>query len=127
MTGPVNKVTENLLRRIADRQGWGLHKSRMRDPQGIHFGLYKLENVETGEAYFDDAAHGVWLTAGEVSRALGREDVLTNGHAGRVPVVAIALAPDSVDSGEVITRLIMSRERAQELIEALQASLQGGG
>ena len=39
---PDEKVRENRLRRMAERQGYGLMKSRRRDPQAYDFGTYRL-------------------------------------------------------------------------------------
>jgi hypothetical protein len=36
------KVRENLLRRMADRQGLALVKSRRRDPRALDYGRYRL-------------------------------------------------------------------------------------
>ena len=36
------KVLENRLRRIAERRGWRLEKSRRRDPNAVDFGGYML-------------------------------------------------------------------------------------
>mgnify|MGYP005855834667 CR=1 FL=1 len=36
------KVKENRLRRMAERQGFVLEKSRRRDPRAKDFGLYRL-------------------------------------------------------------------------------------
>ncbi|WP_422634821.1 hypothetical protein [Sphingobium sp.] len=36
------KVRENKLRRMAERQGWLLEKSRRRDPKAKDFGKYRL-------------------------------------------------------------------------------------
>jgi hypothetical protein len=44
------KVLENKLRRMADRQGLRLVKSRSRDVNAIDYGLYALLDVETGGA-----------------------------------------------------------------------------
>jgi len=41
---PSVKVRENRLRRIADRRGLRLTKSRQRDPRGLTFGHYRLED-----------------------------------------------------------------------------------
>jgi hypothetical protein len=46
------KTRENRLRRMADRQGYRLAKSRARDPRDITFGGYQLENLETGGCDF---------------------------------------------------------------------------
>lgn len=43
-------MTENRLRRMADRQGLRLVKSRSRDPKALDYGLYALIDVETGGA-----------------------------------------------------------------------------
>jgi len=46
------KVRENRLRRVADRQGYKLLKSRARDPQDITFGGYQLVDLETNGVVF---------------------------------------------------------------------------
>jgi hypothetical protein len=38
------KVRENRLRRMAERQGLWIHKSARRDPRAIDFGLWALDN-----------------------------------------------------------------------------------
>ena len=43
-----NKARENRLRRMADRQGYRLVKSRSRDPRARDFGLYGLVDPRTG-------------------------------------------------------------------------------
>jgi hypothetical protein len=42
------KVRENRLRRMADRQGLKLLRSRRRDPRALDYGLYWLTDVRTG-------------------------------------------------------------------------------
>lgn len=42
------KVRENRLRRMADRRGLRLSRSRTRDPGAMDFGKYALFDVETG-------------------------------------------------------------------------------
>jgi hypothetical protein len=44
------KVTENRLRRAADRRGLRLAKSRSRDVNAVDYGLYALIDIETGGA-----------------------------------------------------------------------------
>lgn len=44
------KVRENKLRRMADRQGLRLTRSRSRDPNAIDFGLYALIDIQTNGA-----------------------------------------------------------------------------
>lgn len=36
------KIRENRLRRMADRQGYALRKSRRRDPRALDYGTYML-------------------------------------------------------------------------------------
>ena len=43
-----NKVRENRLRRMADRQGLKLQRSRRRDEKAIDYDLYALIYVDTG-------------------------------------------------------------------------------
>jgi hypothetical protein len=44
----VDKVRENRLRRMAERQGYVLVKSRRRDPQAYDFGGYMVVEMTTG-------------------------------------------------------------------------------
>jgi hypothetical protein len=44
------KVRENRLRRVAQRRGLRLVKSRTRDPHGIDHGLYALIDIQTNGA-----------------------------------------------------------------------------
>lgn len=41
------KVLENKIRRVADRRGYRLMKSRSRDENAIDYGLYALVDVRT--------------------------------------------------------------------------------
>ena len=43
------KVRENRLRRVAQRRGLHLTRSRRRDPKAVDYGLYWLTNPQTGE------------------------------------------------------------------------------
>ena len=45
-----DKVLENRLRRMADRHGYRLGKSRSRDPRAVDYGLYALIDIRTGGA-----------------------------------------------------------------------------
>jgi hypothetical protein len=47
---PEMKVVENKLRRIAERRGYRLTKSRRRDPKAIGFGGYALIAEDSGLA-----------------------------------------------------------------------------
>ena len=53
----VDKVLENRLRRMADRQGFRLVKSRRRDPRARDFGTYSLVD-ENGDSPIDRADIG---------------------------------------------------------------------
>ena len=46
----ISKTEENRLRRVADRQGYKLVKSRSRDTRAVDYGLYALIDYETGGA-----------------------------------------------------------------------------
>ena len=41
------KVRENRLRRMAERQGLVVHKSRRRDPRAIDYGVYYVADAST--------------------------------------------------------------------------------
>lgn len=43
-----DKVRENRLRRMAERQGLILQKCKLRDPRAIGYGTYRLLNAATG-------------------------------------------------------------------------------
>jgi hypothetical protein len=43
-----DKVRENRLRRMAERQGLILQRSRRRDPRATEYGMYRLLDAETG-------------------------------------------------------------------------------
>lgn len=53
------KVLENKLRRMADRRGYRLTKSRSRDPGAVDFGLYALVDVQTDKPV-NPAIAGRW-------------------------------------------------------------------
>lgn len=143
--GPIAKVTENLLRRVARRQGYDLNKSRLRDPAAQHFGEYQLVNIDSGEAYINHSTGAVWMTPQTVARALDREDVLTDGLRGHVgdhqpltPVVALKLVPhlppDAPENEWVVesdpegrglsATLLLSDEKARDLADKILEMLE---
>lgn len=73
MTGAQLKAYENRLRRMADRQGLRLMKSRMRDRYAFGYGTYCLVNARTGELVFHGLPTGYGLNLGHIHRALTRE------------------------------------------------------
>ena len=46
------KIRENRLRRVADRQGLRLEKSRRRDPRAIDYGMYMLVDPSTNTVVY---------------------------------------------------------------------------
>ncbi len=46
------KVRENRLRRMAQRQGYRLIKSRRRDPRALDYGLFTLVKEDTNAAVY---------------------------------------------------------------------------
>lgn len=42
-----DKVRENRLRRMAERQGFQLAKSRRRDPRAVDYGIYRVVDAQT--------------------------------------------------------------------------------
>lgn len=60
-----HKTTETRLRRLADREGYRLLKSRSRDPQALDFGLYTLIDVQTGGAV-NPALAGRWTCSWDI-------------------------------------------------------------
>ena len=82
MTDQDYKVLENRLRRVADRQGLRLAKSRRRDPLALDHGTYWLVDIDTNGVVerqnfgigLDEVAEflwgerGAWWRAGEVEQ-----------------------------------------------------------
>lgn len=60
------KVLENRLRRVAERRGMKLLKSRRRDPGALGYGGYMLVDVETGGAILGTEPRGFSATLDEV-------------------------------------------------------------
>jgi hypothetical protein len=50
------KVRENRLRRIADRQGLKLSKSRRRDPRAVDYGGYMLTDQRSGMVVYGSSS-----------------------------------------------------------------------
>lgn len=55
----ISKVVENRLRRVARRQDYELHRSRVRDPRGTHYGMYRLAR--------EDGTSTDWMSADMVA------------------------------------------------------------
>ncbi len=72
MTADSEKVRENRLRRMAQRQGLRLERSRRRDPRALGFGKFRLIDTLTGTiaAGGDPRADGFGLTLDDVEQAL---------------------------------------------------------
>lgn len=60
------KVKENKIRRMADRRGYRLTKSRSRDEGAVDFGLYGLVDVKTNGAVNEPIA-GRWTNTWTLS------------------------------------------------------------
>lgn len=58
------KVVQNRLRRVARRQGYILHRSRVRDPRAVSYDRFRLE----GHTSFTDPDH--WATWAQIARML---------------------------------------------------------
>ena len=71
MADQSEKVRENRLRRMADRQGLRLEKSRRRDPRALDFGTYMLVNAYRNTIAAGDKRTGYGLSLDEVERYLG--------------------------------------------------------
>jgi hypothetical protein len=53
-----NKTHENRIRRVAERRGLRLVKSRRRDDRALGYGMFKLINPEHGGAVNPDESAG---------------------------------------------------------------------
>ena len=52
------KVRENRLRRMANRQGLGLQKCRARDPRALGYGSYRLIDLNLNAVIYHDPCSG---------------------------------------------------------------------
>jgi hypothetical protein len=66
----VDKIRENRLRRMAERQGLQLQKSRRRDPRATEFGTYQLLDRSNDTLAGRGGQNGYGMTLDEVERAL---------------------------------------------------------
>lgn len=73
------KYRENRLRRVADRQGLTISRSRVRDPQAKDFGLYAVINVIKGTTV-NPSLDNRWLHSWTLDEA---EDYIYSGKADR--------------------------------------------
>ena len=64
------KIRENRLRRMAERQGLALHKSRRRDERALDFGTYGLYDANRNVLEVGDPNTGYGLSLDDVERAL---------------------------------------------------------
>ncbi len=71
-TSTAGKVGENRLRRMAQRQGLALQKSRQRDPWAYGFGTYQLVDPYSNTLAAGDTQHGYGLDLDQVAAALKR-------------------------------------------------------
>lgn len=71
-----HKIYENRVRRIADRQGLKLEKSRRRDPRAIGYGMYRLTDPNTNTLVaYTPWGDGYGLSLDEAHRTLIGEDI----------------------------------------------------
>jgi hypothetical protein len=69
------KVRENRLRRMAERQGLRLEKSRRRDPRAVDYGTYRLINPQRDAVVLAGAALGA--VESELMKGGGRDELRT--------------------------------------------------
>jgi hypothetical protein len=65
-----DKIRENRLRRMAERQGLQLQKSRRRDPRATEFGTYQLVDRYNDTLAAGGGRNGYGMTLDEIERAL---------------------------------------------------------
>jgi len=66
-----DKVRENKLRRMAERQGRKLEKSRRRDPRAVDYGGYMLLDARTNAVIAGDSPFAYSLTLDDVEAMVG--------------------------------------------------------
>lgn len=65
-----DKVRENRIRRMAQRQGLRLEKSRRRDHRAYDYGTYWLIDIDTNSVAVGDLQSGYGLSLDEAEAAL---------------------------------------------------------
>jgi hypothetical protein len=55
------KVLENRLRRMAQRQGLAVHKTRRRDPRAIDYRAYWIIDPDSGAVVAGDVRYGMTI------------------------------------------------------------------
>lgn len=70
ISGNVDKVRENRLRRMAERRGLRLEKSRRRDTRALDYGTYGLVDPAAGQLIAGSTSTGYGLSLDEVEKAL---------------------------------------------------------
>lgn len=89
-----DKSRENRARRVAERRGYRLEKSRRRDPRATDYGRYQLIHVVTSTVA---SIGGPWLTLHEIERQLEILSAVDEPNAVRliqaVAKLAMALSP----------------------------------
>lgn len=66
------KVRENRLRRMAERQGLQLVKSRRRDPNAVDFGKFMLVDIATNSVAFGGGSFGPESDLDDIEKYLAR-------------------------------------------------------
>jgi hypothetical protein len=66
------KVMENRIRRIAERRGYKLEKSRRRDDRCADFGMYRLVDPYTNVVVFGAEFHAYDATLEQIEKFLDR-------------------------------------------------------
>jgi len=89
-----DKSRENRARRVAERRGYRLEKSRRRDPRSVGYGQYQLVDPSTGA---NVSLGGGWLTLMEAESQLEILSAVQDPAAVRliraVAALAMALSP----------------------------------
>jgi hypothetical protein len=68
----MDKVRENRLRRVAERRGLRLEKSRRRDPRAIDWGTYQLVDLYTNILVAGNTNSGYGMTLDEIEEQLAK-------------------------------------------------------
>ena len=66
---PLNKVTEDRMRRTLERRGYILYKSRRRDPEAIDYNGFMIADAETNACIAGGDPYAYSLTLADASIA----------------------------------------------------------
>ncbi|MFJ2217947.1 hypothetical protein ACIQVO_35945 [Streptomyces sp. NPDC101062] len=104
------KIEETRLRDVARRRGMALHRSRVRDPQALGYGLYRIADAETGAVIAGSGVGGYTMTLHEVTAYLADDTASEGAEAGIEPGAGAVGPSGPVDEEALAARVVRLEE-----------------